>query len=127
MVYTHLPANLLLMAAAFMPTAPLAVAFLLARTALSQMDVPARQSYVMAMVPPEERAAAASVTNVPRSLATALSPALAGWMLARSSFGWPLLIGGGIKVLYDVLLLAQFESQRPEEELSVADAPTAEG
>jgi predicted MFS family arabinose efflux permease len=126
MVYTHLPSNLLLMAAALMPTAPLAVAFLLARTALSQMDVPARQSYVMAMVPPEERAAAASVTNVPRSLAAALSPALAGWMLARSSFGWPLLIGGGIKVIYDILLLAQFESQKPEEELSVAEARRAE-
>jgi hypothetical protein len=63
------------------------------------------------------------VTNVPRSLATALSPALAGWMLTRSSFGWPLLIGGGIKVLYDILLLVQFESQKPEEELpAVAEA-----
>ena len=78
MVYTHLPANAFLVIAAFMPNAPLAVFFLLLRTSLSQMDVPARQSYVMAMVPPEERAAAASVTNVPRSLASALAPALAG-------------------------------------------------
>ena len=74
MVYTHLPANAFLVLAAFMPNAPLAITFLLLRTALSQMDVPARQSYVMAIVPPEERAAAASVTNVPRSLATALAP-----------------------------------------------------
>jgi MFS family permease len=68
MVFTHVPANLFLIAAAFMPSVPLALGFLLARAALSQMDVPARQSYVMAVVPAEERAAAASVTNVPRSL-----------------------------------------------------------
>ena len=94
MVYTHLPANLLVISAALMPSAELAVACLLARALLSQMDVPARQSYVMAMVEPEERAAAASVTNVPRSLASALPPLLAGWMLARTTFGWPLIIGG---------------------------------
>src|SRR5262249_10498103 len=87
MVYTHLPANAFLVLAAFMPSAPLAVAFLLLRMAFSQMDVPARQAYVMAIVPPEERAAAASVTNVPRSLASALSPSLAGALLALSSFG----------------------------------------
>ncbi|HWO73842.1 MAG TPA: MFS transporter [Dehalococcoidia bacterium] len=122
MVYTHLPANGLLVLAAFMPNAPLAVACLLARTALSQMDVPARQSYVMAMVPPEERAAAASVTNVPRSLASALAPALAGYLLAHTTFGWPLVLGGAIKAGYDLLLLAQFRSQRPEEELAAGRA-----
>ena len=78
MVFTHLPSNAFLVVAGLMPTAPLAILFLLLRSALSQMDVPARQSYVMAVVPPEERAAAASVTNVPRSLASALSPLMAG-------------------------------------------------
>ena len=81
------------------------------------MDVPARQSYVMAVVPEEERPAAASVTNVPRSLAAAIAPLLAGAMLDRSSFGWPLLCGGVIKALYDVLLLVQFRAHRPKEEV----------
>src|SRR4051812_30767895 len=93
MVFTHLPSNLFLIAAGLMPTAPLAITFLLLRMALSQMDVPARQAYVMAVVPREERAAASSVTNVPRSLAAGLSPFLAGLMLDRSTFGWPLLVG----------------------------------
>ena len=113
MVYTHLPANALLVAAAFMPTAPLALGCLLARGALSQMDVPARQSYVMAVVPPEERAAAASVTNVPRSLASALAPLLAGALLQRSSFGWPLVCAGLLKIVYDLLLLWQFRRVNP--------------
>lgn len=110
MVYTHLPANAFLILAALMPTAPLAITFLLLRTALAQMDVPARQSYVMAIVPPAERAAAASVTNVPRSLASAFAPLIAGALLSRTSFGWPLIIGGGLKILYDLLLLARFRS-----------------
>jgi len=110
MVYTHLPANLFLVLAGVAPTAPLAVGFLLARALLSQMDVPARQAYVMAIVPPEERAAAASVTNVPRSLSAALPPLLTGLMLDRSTFGWPLVCAGVLKALYDVLLLAQFRS-----------------
>lgn len=116
MVFTHLPANGLLVLTAFMPTAPLAVACLVARSALSQMDVPARTSYVMAVVTPAERPAAASITNVPRSLAAALPPIAAGWMLGRSSFGWPLVIGGGLKALYDLLLLQQFRHVRPPEE-----------
>jgi MFS family permease len=86
---------------------------------MSQMDVPARQSYVMAMVPPEERAAAASVTNVPRSLASAFAPALAGYLLGVTTFGWFLVIGGSIKLTYDFLLLAMFASKRPEEELVI--------
>jgi MFS family permease len=113
MVYTHLPANALLVAAAFMPTAPLALGCLLARAALSQMDVPARQSYVMAVVPPEERAAAAGVTNVPRSLASALAPLLAGALLQHSSFGWPLVCAGLLKIVYDLLLLWQFRRVNP--------------
>ncbi|HZD58532.1 MAG TPA: MFS transporter, partial [Anaerolineales bacterium] len=89
MVFTHLPSNLLLMLVPLMPSLPLALAFLLLRSALSQMDVPARSSYVMAVVSPGERAAAASVTAVPRSLAAATSPSLAGYLLSLSAFGWP--------------------------------------
>jgi predicted MFS family arabinose efflux permease len=117
MVFTHLPANVFLVTAAFMPTAPLAIAFLLLRMALSQMDVPARQSYVMAVVPPERRAAAASITNVPRSLASAVSPLIAGAMLSATSFGWPLISGGGLKIAYDLLLLRQFGALHPDEEV----------
>jgi MFS family permease len=113
MVYTHLPANLLLVAAGLVPDARLAVTCLLLRASLSQMDVPARQAYVMAVVPPEERAAAASVTNVPRSLAAALPPLFAGAMLTQSAVGWPLVCGGLLKALYDLLLLAQFRGVAP--------------
>jgi MFS family permease len=115
MVYTHLPANVFLMLAGVVSSAPLAVGFLLLRSALSQMDVPARQAYVMAVVSAEERPAAASLTNVPRSLASALSPLLAGLMLDYSGFGWPLVCGGAIKALYDVLLLAAFRAREPIE------------
>ena len=116
MVYTHLPASLLLIVTGVMPNATAAVACLLLRMCVSNMDVPARQSYVMAVVPPEERAAAASVTNVPRSLAAALTPVLAGWMLEHSTFGWPLICGGALKATYDLLLLAQFRGVRPKDE-----------
>jgi len=75
-----------------------------------------RSSYVMAVVSPSERAAAASVTNVPRSLASALPPTLAGWMLAHSNFGWPLIIAGVLKAAYDLILLAMFRNVRPPEE-----------
>jgi MFS family permease len=115
MVFTHIPANVFLVIAAFMPTASLAITFLLLRMAFSSMDVPARQSYVMAVVPPEERAAAASMTNVPRSLTSAISPLLAGYLLEHSTFGWPLVIGGVLKIAYDLLLLLQFRHIRPQE------------
>ncbi|MGE3857243.1 MAG: MFS transporter, partial [Dehalococcoidia bacterium] len=116
MVWTHLPANAFLVLAAVMPNAPLAIAFLLARMLLSAMDVPARQSYTMAVVPPEERAAAASVTNVPRSLASAFAPLAAGWLLTVGASGGPLIAGGVIKIVYDLLLLWQFRSHPPPEE-----------
>jgi MFS family permease len=119
MVFTHLPSNLLLLLVPFAPTLGLAVGLLLARYALSQMDVPTRTSYVMAVVAPEARAAAASVTAVPRSLATAVSPMLAGYLLTLSAFGWPLLIGGLLKALYDVLLLLNFRSLPPPEEREI--------
>jgi predicted MFS family arabinose efflux permease len=115
MSYTHLPANVFLMLAGVMPTAPLAIGFLLARMMLSQMDVPARQAYVMAMVPPDERSAAAAVTNVPRSLAQAFPPLLAGLMLEHSSFGWPLVVAGALKASYDILLLRGFRHRLPTE------------
>jgi predicted MFS family arabinose efflux permease len=118
MVFTHLPSNVLLVLVPFMPNLPLAILLLLARSALSQMDVPTRNSYVMAVVPPAERAAAASITSVPRSLATAASPLLSGYLLGLSIFGWPLVIGGVLKGIYDVLLLAMFARVKPPEETS---------
>jgi MFS family permease len=116
MAYTHIPANLFLMVAGMMPNVGLALTFLLLRSSMSSMDVPARQSYVMAVVPPEERAAAASVTNVPRSLASAFAPLPAGALLDYSLFGWPLILGGACKLIYDGLLLMQFRSVRPSDE-----------
>jgi len=115
MVFTHLPANVFLVLAGLMPTLPLAALFLLLRALLSQMDVPARQAYVMAMVPREERAAAASVTNVPRSLASAIAPLLAGGLLQRSLFGWPLVLAGLLKAGYDLALFAKFAQRKPSE------------
>src|SRR5262249_7515967 len=113
MVFTHVPANVFLVLAAFMPNATSSITCLLLRMAFSQMDVPARQSLVMTLVPPEERTAAAGVTNVPRSLAAALAAGPAGALLAASSFGWPLVVGGGLKIAYDVLLFAGFRAHDP--------------
>jgi len=116
MVFTHLPANLFCVLAALMPTLPLAVLFLLLRSALSSMDVPARSSYVMAVVSPAERPAAASLAAVPRSLASAVSPAFAGYLLTLTSFGWPLVICGALKIVYDLALLGMFRKVKPPEE-----------
>ncbi|HUP29872.1 MAG TPA: MFS transporter [Usitatibacter sp.] len=118
MVFTHIPANLCVVAIPFVDDLPVVVALLLVRSALSQMDVPTRSSYVMAIVTPAERPAAASVTSVPRSLASAVSPFLAGWMLAASPFGWPLVAAGVSKIVYDLMLLAMFRKVRPPEELA---------
>jgi MFS family permease len=117
MVFTHLPSNLCLVLMPFAPDLWVAVALLLVRSALSQMDVPTRTSYVMAVVTPEERTAAASVTAVPRSLAAAVSPSISGYLLTLSGFGWPLVIGGALKAVYDLLLLAMFRHVRPPEEI----------
>ena len=116
MVFTHIPSSVCLILLPFAPNLSYAIALLFLRSALSQMDVPTRSSYVMAIVTPAERPAAASITSVPRSLASALSPFLAGWMLSLSSFGWPLLVAGGAKIAYDLLLLALFRKIRPPEE-----------
>ncbi|MFA5914916.1 MAG: MFS transporter [Burkholderiales bacterium] len=118
MVFTHIPSSVCLILLPFVPHLGWAIALLFVRSALSQMDVPTRSSYVMAIVTPAERPAAASITSVPRSLASALSPFLAGWMLSLSSFGWPLLVAGGAKIAYDLLLLALFRKIRPPEEES---------
>lgn len=116
MVFTHLPSSVFLILVPFMPTLGWAIALLLARSALSQMDVPTRTSYVMAIVPPEERPAAASVTSVPRSFAAAAGPVLAGSLLSASSFGWPLVIAGSLKIAYDLMLLYTCRNVRPPEE-----------
>ncbi len=118
MVFTHLPSSLLLLAIPFVSGLTWVVVLLLVRSALSQMDVPTRSSYVMAVVSPGERAAAASITSVPRSLASSISPLLAGYLLGISSFGWPLILAGGIKIAYDLLLLATFRTVRPPEEVT---------
>ncbi|MEO6746308.1 MAG: MFS transporter [Caldimonas sp.] len=117
MVWTHIPANLCLVAAALSPSLPLALTFLFVRSALSQMDVPTRTAFVMALVTPGERAAAASFTAVPRSLASAASPALAGAWMAAGWLAAPLVVSGLLKVGYDIALLLAFRGVRlPEDE-----------
>jgi MFS family permease len=118
MVFTHIPSSLCLIAIPFVPQLGYVIVLLFIRSALSQMDVPTRSSYVMAIVSPEERAAAASITSVPRSIAAAASPSLAGYMLGLSAFGWPLIAAGVTKIVYDLLLLAMFRKVRPPEEQS---------
>jgi len=117
MVFTHIPSSLCLIGAAFAPTLEWALGLLLVRAALSQMDVPTRSSYVMAVVTEAERPAAASVTAVPRSLASAASPALAGALFAAGYTIWPFLLCGGLKIAYDLMLLWTFRHVRPPEEL----------
>jgi predicted MFS family arabinose efflux permease len=118
MVFTHIPSSVCLILFPFVPSLGWALALLFVRAALSQMDVPTRSSYVMAIVLPAERPAAASITSVPRSLAAAASPVLAGWMLAASPFGWPLVLAGALKIAYDLLLLGFFRRVKPPEEES---------
>jgi MFS family permease len=117
MVFTHIPSSVCLILAAFAPSLTVVVVLLLVRAALSQMDVPTRTSYVMAVVTPAERTAAASVTAVPRSLAASLSPALTGFLLATPFSGLPLVICGALKIVYDVSLLISFRHIKPPEEL----------
>ncbi len=117
MVYTHIPSSICLILAAFSPNLTLTLSLLLIRSALSQMDVPTRSSYVMAVVTPAERPAAASVTAVPRSLASSISPAFAGFMLAGPFSGLPLVICGILKIAYDLTLLYSFRHLKPPEEV----------
>jgi MFS family permease len=116
MVYTHIPSSLCLIAAAFSSSLTVVLSLLLVRSALSQMDVPTRSSYVMAVVTPAERTAAASVTAVPRSMASSISPAIAGFMLAGPFSGLPLVVCGCLKIGYDLALLRMFRHTKPPEE-----------
>ena len=116
MVYTHIPSSLCLIGAAFAPDMHVALGLLLLRAALSQMDVPTRSSYVMAVVTPAERAAAASVTSVPRGLASAVSPAIAGAWLAGGNIAAPFVACGILKIAYDLLLLWTFRKVRLPED-----------
>jgi hypothetical protein len=115
-VFTHIPSSVCLMLAAVLPNLTGVLTLLLIRAALSQMDVPTRTSYVMAVVTPAERPAAASVTAVPRSLASSISPTLAGALLSTTFSGLPLVLCGGLKIVYDISLLLSFRHLKPPEE-----------
>jgi MFS family permease len=117
MVFTHIPSNILIILVAFAPTLPLAVALYLARMALSQMDVPTRQSYIVAVVREDERTAAAGITNISRNVAQAVSPSLAGYILQSLSFLYaPFIVGGVLKIAYDIALYFNFKNIKPSEE-----------
>jgi hypothetical protein len=117
MVFTHLPSNLLLILVPLMPNLPLAVAVLLLRFSLSQMDVPTRQSYVMAVVQPDERSAAAGVTGIARTVGASISPSVSSVLVASASTAAiPFFLAGGLKIVYDLLVYRDFRSVRPPEE-----------
>jgi MFS family permease len=119
MVFTHLPSNVLLLLVPLMPTLPLAVAVLLLRFSLSQMDVPTRQSYVMAVVDPDERSAAAGVTGIARTMGAAISPSISTVLIASAgTAAIPFLLAGGLKIVYDLLIYRDFRSVRPVEEVA---------
>jgi len=115
MVVTHLPSNVLLCLVPLMPTLPLAIVVLILRFSISQMDVPTRQSYTVAVVAPDERSAAAGVTTIARSIGAALSPVIAGALLT-TSLAAPFYLAGGLKIVYDLLLFRGFRTLRPPEE-----------
>ena len=115
MVYTHLPSNVLLMTVPWMPTLPLAMAMYLIRSSISQMDVPTRQSYTVAVVAPDERAAASGVTAIARSIGAAAAPWLGGPFLLTGA-GAPFYIAGSLKIVYDLLLFRSFRGRKPPEE-----------
>lgn len=118
MVFTHMPANILLILVPLMPNLPLAIALLLLRFSISQMDVPTRQSYTMAVVDPDERSAAAGITGVARTTGASISPLLAGKMLASSPlFNLPFYLAGGLKLIYDLMLWQRFQAVKPREDL----------
>ena len=117
MVFTHIPSNILLMLVPLMPNLPLAIGILLARFSISQMDVPTRQSYTMAVVAPDERSAASGVTAIARSVGASLSPSLTGILFSIPAlFSAPLFLAGGLKIVYDLLLFREFRAVKPPEE-----------
>jgi MFS family permease len=117
MVFTHIPSNILLILVPLMPTLPLAITTLLLRFSISQMDVPTRQSYTMAVVTPDERSAASGVTAIARSVGASMSPALTGLLFSIPAlFSVPFFLSGGIKIIYDLLLYRVFRAVKPPEE-----------
>ena len=118
MVFTHLPSNILLLLVPLMPNLELAVVMLLVRNLLSQLDVPTRQSYTMAVVDAEERAASAGILSVSRNSGAALAPLFTGPILAVPSLGLPFLLAGGLKIIYDLWIFAVFRKVKPPEEKS---------
>ncbi len=119
MVFTHLPSNVLLMLVPFMPSLGLAIALLLVRFSISQMDVPTRQSYTMAVVDPDERSAASGITGVARTIGASLSPVAAGAFLSNPALlGLPFIVSGGLKIVYDLAVYFNFRAVKPPEEQS---------
>jgi MFS family permease len=119
MVFTHIPSNVLLCLVPLMPNLPLAIGVLLVRYSISQMDVPTRQSYTLAVVAPDERSAASGVTAIARSVGASLSPVLSGILLANPMLtGVPFFLAGGLKVVYDLLLYHRFRALKPPEEMA---------
>jgi MFS family permease len=117
MVFTHIPSNILLIMVPLMPSLPLAIGFLLLRFSISQMDVPTRQSYTMAVVAPDERSAAAGITGIARTTGASLSPVFTGPLLANAALmNLPFLLSGGLKIVYDLLLYRSFKAIKPPEE-----------
>jgi predicted MFS family arabinose efflux permease len=116
MVFTHLPSNLLLMGVGLAPTFEASVAFLFARQTLSQMDVPTRQSYMMAIIEPEDRNLATSVTNVSRTVASTIPPSFSGYLIDAALLAAPFLLAGSLKIAYDVLIYFRFRNVKPPEE-----------
>ena len=116
MVFTHVPSNLLLMLVPLMPNLPLAIAVLLLRFSISQMDVPTRQSYTMAVVDPDERSAASGVTTIARSLGAAIAPSIAGALFGAALLSVPFFLAGGLKIVYDLSLYFNFRAMKPPEE-----------
>jgi len=116
MVFTHIPSNVLLILVAFAPTLPIAIAIYVSRMALSQMDVPTRQSYIVGVVSEDERTAAAGITNISRNVAQSVSPSIAGSLLQLSLLSAPFIIGGVLKIVYDVALYMNFKNTKPSDE-----------
>jgi len=117
MVFTHIPSNILLILVPLMPNLPLAIAVLLLRFSISQMDVPTRQSYTMAVVAPDERSAASGITGIARTTGASLSPVFTGPLLANAALmNVPFFLSGGLKIIYDLLLYRSFKAIKPPEE-----------
>jgi MFS family permease len=116
MVFTHIPSNILLILLAFAPTLEMAIVFYMIRMALSQMDVPTRQSYIVGVVEENERTASAGITNMSRNIAQAISPSITGYIIGVLSLSAPFVIGGLLKIIYDITLYINFRKIKPSEE-----------